>query len=103
MSSPVGDFPAFQPANVNDTGGPTVFRDPIFNPYDNNNHNNIHNNTTNNHHHTNTPTHHNNSRQRYKMADSGMLEMDAQEALAREFQPLLEVKSTKLLVGPYRN
>jgi hypothetical protein len=77
LSSPVADFPAFQPTSVADSGGPTVFRDPIFSAvgstlnYDN--------------HHNSNP------RQRYKMADNGMNEMEAQEALAREFQPPLEV------------
>jgi hypothetical protein len=79
LSSPVADFPAttFQPTSVTDSGGPTLFRDPIFNQYDNNN----------NHHHNNS---NNNSRPRYKM-DNGMSDMAAQEALAREFQPPLEV------------
>jgi hypothetical protein len=80
LSSPVADFPAaaFQPTSVTDSG-PTVFQDPIFNHYNNNN--------NYNHRH-----HDNNTQQRHKMAGNGMSgEMEAQEALAREFQSPLEV------------
>jgi hypothetical protein len=80
LSAPGSEYPAaFQPSSsVTDNGGPTLFRDPIFTThYDQN---------PNNHHH-----HNNHARQRYTMAGHGMNDMDAQEALAREFQPPLEV------------
>lgn len=81
IASPIPPFPGFQPAaGVVDSGGPTTFRDPIFSPVASNNIN------ANGH----LPFNHNNSHgaQPYKMASN---DMEAQEALARDFQPALEV------------
>jgi hypothetical protein len=83
VASALPDFPSFQPAaglvvNGGSSGGPPVFRDPIFSPVassvaaDRNL--NIHA--------------HSNSMGGYKMAAS---EIEEQEALARDFQPALEV------------
>lgn len=78
MTAPIGEFPSFPPANL-DNGGPTVFRDPpIFASTSSGNF------TTNNVNY-NLPV-------QTKMANHGMSnEIEAQEALARDFQPALEV------------
>jgi len=80
VASPIPDFSGFQPTAglVVGTGGPTVFRDPIFSPPASNNFNNNNNNNNNNPPHNYT-----------KM---GASDLDAQEALARDFQPALEVR-----------
>lgn len=75
------DFPAFQntvAGSVLDSGGPTVFRDPIFSPISANA------NTTRGPLNYNTNT----LRQQYKMAGS---DMEAQEEAARHFKPELQV------------
>jgi hypothetical protein len=76
VTSPIltSDFSAFQiqptVGLVVDSGGPTAFRDPIFSPVASNNYNNS-----------------NNSHNYIKMQSN---DLDAQEALARDFQPSLE-------------
>lgn len=84
VASPIPDFSGFQPTAglVVDSGGgggggnsgPTVFRDPIFSP--------VAVAVATNNNFTNNNTSHN-----YKMAGS---DLDAQEALARDFRPALE-------------
>lgn len=86
VASPIPDFSGFQPTAglVVDSGGgggggnsgPTVFRDPIFSP--------VAVAVATNNNFTNNNTSHN-----YKMAGS---DLDAQEALARDFRPALEVR-----------
>ena len=88
VASALPDFPSFQPVaslvvvDSGSSGGPpAVFRDPIFSP------------VASNHINAGAPlnfNHNSNSHgaQRFKM-DSN--DMDAQEALARDFQPALEV------------
>lgn len=74
-------FSGFQPAGgalVVDSGGPTVFRDTIFSPVASSNINAAAYNS-------------NNLSQPYKMQTSGVGDLEAQEALARDFQPALEV------------
>jgi hypothetical protein len=61
--------------SVVDSGGSTSFRDPIF--------------ASNNTPRGSLPFNHNNSHQYPKMEGS---DMEAQEALARDFQPALEVR-----------
>lgn len=79
LTAPIPEFPGFQPAGVVDNGGPTQFRDPIFSPVASNNLNAA----------APLSFNHNNSHgaRRYKMDNN---DMDAQEALARDFQPALE-------------
>lgn len=88
VASPISDFSGFQPtaglvvgsgsggggAGAGGNSGPAVFRDPIFSPVAVATNNNF----------TNNNTSHN-----YKMAGS---DLDAQEALARDFRPALEVR-----------
>ena len=73
-------FPGFQPAGgalVVDSGGPTVFRETIFSPVASTN--------------INAPFNTSNLSQPYKMQSNGVNDLEAQEALARDFQPALEV------------
>jgi hypothetical protein len=82
INSPASTFPGFQsqPSGlVVDSGGPTVFRDPIFSPAANVNHGRL--NFANNH----------NLTRPYKMEGAGTNDLEAQEALARDFQPDLQV------------
>jgi len=84
-ASPASTFPGFQhqPSGLADSGGPTVFRDPIFSPTPNVNVNAAGLNFANN----------NNLTRPFKMEGAGMHDLEAQEALARDFQPALEVGS----------
>lgn len=87
-----GAFPGFQPAaGVVDNAGPTVFRDPIFSPVASNNINaNGHLPFNPNHNHNNSHSHPQpHPAQPHNMAHN---DMEAQEALARDFQPALEVR-----------
>ena len=81
-ASPAATFPRFQPS-VRDSRGPTTFRDPIFSPAPNVNVN------------VNgaglTFANNNNLTRSFKMAGAGMHDLEAQEAMARDFQPALEV------------
>jgi hypothetical protein len=82
VASALPDFPSFQPAaslvvDSGSSGGPPVFRDPIFSPVASS----VAADRTLNFHA------HNNSTGQYKMA----ADLEAQEALARNFQPALEV------------
>lgn len=85
MNAPIPPFPGFQPSPgvVVDNSGPTTFRDPIFSP--------VGASSNNINAHSHLPFNHNNSHtvQQYKMSTS---DLDAQEALARDFQPALEVR-----------
>jgi hypothetical protein len=79
-ASPASTFPGFQPSGLAaDSRGPTVFRDPIFSPASNVNAAGL--NFSNN----------NNLTRPFKMEGAGMHDLEAQEALARDFQPALEV------------
>jgi hypothetical protein len=83
VASALPDFPSFQPAaglvvDSGSSGGPPVFRDPIFSPVASS----VTADRTLNFHA------HNNSTGQYKMAAA---DLEAQEALARNFQPALEV------------
>ncbi|KAE8440836.1 hypothetical protein EG329_006398 [Mollisiaceae sp. DMI_Dod_QoI] len=83
LTSPIPEFPGFQPAAgvvVVDSSGPTVFRDPIFSPVASNNINAGGALSFNNHNNSQAAP-------RLKMASN---DMEAQEALARDFQPALE-------------
>jgi hypothetical protein len=83
IAPPIPEFPPFQSASglVVDSGGGAVFRGGVFSPVATNN--------------RSAPgrlsfsAQQNNSAPQYKMA--GNNDMEAQEALAREFQPALEV------------
>jgi hypothetical protein len=83
VASALPDFPSFQPAaslvvdSGSSGGGPPVFRDPIFSPVASS----VTADRTLNFHA------HNNSTGQYKMAAA---DLEAQEALARNFQPALE-------------
>jgi hypothetical protein len=80
VASPIPDYSAFQPSAglVVGSGGPTtVFRNPIFSPVAPTN--------------FNTNSNNNNTHTYNKMAMAGS-DLDAQEALARDFQPALEVR-----------
>lgn len=79
LTAPIPDFPGFQPAGVVDNGGPTQFRDPIFSPVASNNVNAA---APLNFNHINS-----HGAPPIKM-DSN--DMEAQEAMARDFQPALE-------------
>lgn len=74
VTAPISEF-AFQPSAglVVDNSGPTVFRDPLFSPIASN----FSNNSNNNNPHL------------YQKMESN--DFAAQEALARDFQPALEV------------
>lgn len=85
VASALPDFPSFQPVaslvvvDSGSSGGPpAVFRDPIFSPVASS----VTADRTLNFHA------HNNSTGQYKMAAA---DLEAQEALARNFQPALEV------------
>lgn len=83
VASALPDFPSFQPVaslvvDSGSSGGPPVFRDPIFSPVASS----VTADRTLNFHA------HNNSTGQYKMAAA---DLEAQEALARNFQPALEV------------
>ena len=82
VAPPIADFPPFQAASglVVDSGGPTVFRDTIFSPVATNNHNAAAR--------LSFAAHPNSSAHPYKMANN---DLEQQEALARDFQPALEV------------
>jgi hypothetical protein len=86
----VPDFHSFQPsatgrsALVVDSGGPTIFRDPIFSPvnvHGNANANNVGASNFNNTH----------LGSQFKMAANGINDLEQQEELARSFQPDLQV------------
>jgi hypothetical protein len=79
LNSPASNFPGFQSQPSVGSGGPTVFRDPIFSPAVNVNHARL--NFANN----------NNLTRSYKMEGAGTSDLEAQEALARDFQPDLQV------------
>jgi ubiquitin thioesterase protein OTUB1 len=81
VAPPIADFPPFQAASglVVDSGGPTVFRDTIFSPVATN---------PNAARGLSFSTHQNSSAHPYKMANN---DLEQQEALARDFQPALEV------------
>ncbi|TVY36852.1 Ubiquitin thioesterase [Lachnellula occidentalis] len=88
-SSPASAFPGFQPSDLRlagtctgtgtgaDSGGPSVFRNPIFSPAAPN---------------SRGLTFANNNilSRSYKMEGAGMHDLEAQEAMARDFQPALE-------------
>jgi hypothetical protein len=81
VGNPSVDFPTFQSAgggSVVDSGGPTVFRDPIFSP--------VNTNASTG----GVPLNYNSTSlgQQSKMNNN---DMEEQEALARDFQPSLEV------------
>ncbi|TVY73153.1 Ubiquitin thioesterase otubain-like [Lachnellula suecica] len=76
ISPSAASFPGFQPVGPVDSGGPTAFRDPLFHPAPNVNAGRL------------NYTNHNNPPRPYKM--EGMSDMEAQEAMARDFQPALE-------------
>ncbi|TVY87291.1 Ubiquitin thioesterase [Lachnellula willkommii] len=79
-TSPACAFPGFQPsagaAAGADSGGPNVFRNPIFSPAANSRGLNFANNNI--------------LSRSYKMEGAGMHDLEAQEAMARDFQPALE-------------
>ncbi|TVY34045.1 Ubiquitin thioesterase otubain-like [Lachnellula subtilissima] len=86
-ASPASAFPGFQPSDLRlagtgtgtgaDSGGPTVFRNPIFSPAAPNSRGlNFANNNI--------------LSRSYKMEGAGMHDLEAQEAMARDFQPALE-------------
>jgi ubiquitin thioesterase protein OTUB1 len=91
VGAPIADFPGFQPAGggqlVVDSGGPTLLRDPVFSP--------VASSTNNPGQPLNFTTTHsnNNTLQRFKMSGG---DMETQEALAREYQPQLEVRNVEL-------
>ena len=84
-ASPAATFPGFQPSGLAgagagvDSGGSTMFRGPIFSPTPNVNAGGL--NFANN----------SNLSRPYKMEGAGMHDLETQEALARDFQPALEV------------
>jgi hypothetical protein len=86
---PLPNFAPFQAASglVVDSGGPTVFRDPIFSPV------NIHNAPARSSLSQQHPAHAAHPR---NMAGH---DMEAQEAAARDFQPALEVCTVRLQVS----
>ena len=85
---PLLNFAPFQAASglVVDSGGPTVFRDPIFSPV------NIHNAPAR----SSFPQHPSHAAHPRNMAGH---DMEAQEAAARDFQPALEVCTARLQVS----
>ena len=85
---PLPNFAPFQAASglVVDSGGPTVFRDPIFSPV------NIHNAPAR----SSFPQHPSHAAHPRNMAGH---DMEAQEAAARDFQPALEVCTARLQVS----
>jgi hypothetical protein len=82
VAPPIPDFAPYPASGlVVDSGGPTVFRDPIFSPA-----------APNTHHAPGRPRfsqQSNTTAQQHTMAGH---DMEAQEALARDFQPVLEVR-----------
>jgi len=83
INSPPSTFPGFQsqPSGlVVDSGGPAVFRDPVFTPAANVNAGRL--NFANN----------NNLTRPYKMEGAGTNDLEVQEALARDFRPDLQVR-----------
>jgi hypothetical protein len=86
-ASPLPNFAPFQAASglVVDSGGPTVFRDPIFSPV------NIHNAPAR----SSFSQHPSHAAHPRNMAGH---DMEAQEAAARDFQPALEVCTVRLQV-----
>lgn len=85
VGNPIVDFPAFQPdatgGSVADSRGPTVFPDPIFSLVN-------HANTSREPLMYDRNTFGQQQQQRYGMASN---DLEEQEALARDFRPLLEV------------
>ncbi|TVY30295.1 Ubiquitin thioesterase, partial [Lachnellula hyalina] len=88
-ASPASAFPRFQPSDLRltgtgtgtctgaDSGGPTVFRNPIFSPAAPNSRGL-------------TFANNNTLSRSYKMEGAGLHDLEAQEAMARDFQPALE-------------
>jgi ubiquitin thioesterase protein OTUB1 len=89
----VPDFHSFQPSSTArsglavDSGGPIIFRDPIFSPINPNA--NANNAGASNYNNSNLGP-------QFKMAANGINDLEQQEELARNFQPDLQV------LGPLR-